>query len=953
MVPKLFLSYRMDLLLDQLIEEIKEEDPFNARTILVPNGQVRQWLLLEIAKRKGIAMGLKIVQIEQLFSPSPNSLQMFCLIHSALSESSHPELLSYLDGKKKRLLNLTAQLSALFDQYGQYGASLFLEKTSGWQQEILQKLFVDGPWRLPVQKEFLVADPVICFWIDELPPVYWQGLFRAPSLSIYLFSPCTHFWDDLCSDQERKSLNRYWKKRGASISSRDQLDAYLRACPRILANWGKLGRETLKILDPLDLETQELYSPFEPATLLKQIQYDLLNFKETKELKTDSSIQILLTGSSKLREIEALKEEILHLDIPYPEILVLAPDIEPYVPLIEFVFGNDIPYRISGFDAAPQSSFRQGLMRLFRLSGGRWDAEEVLALFETPSFYKKQGWDRETLEEYRSWIQYAAVRWGLNAEHRKAVLKETFGDRIYENRGTWEKGLDALLDAVIYLKPMQIDCDRLEKLIAILLALQTLDLKGEKPLCAWADSLEKAAETFLFCDPEDEADSAVQNSFRNLVFDFKKFPSETDFPFDVVQHLLVKPCKAELHPSHLHAVHFACIDAVLPAKALFLIGMDEESFPKAQFPSSIDLLQGKKPDTADRDRYRFLQTIFSAQDFLKISYGHLSSDEGKPVGPSLLVQELATLIGPQGSSVYQPLPFRKTKKTLSWPKFIKADLPEGELTLSFSELRQLARHPWKFFLQKKHKIYLNEDLEESFALQKAKLVREWMENPEQIQTKLPPGLFGKAMELEVLEKGSEWKDQLTAWQMEPFSLHFRKNCSHLQQEDAYWVAPPLEFSWEKLTVKLVGEIKQASSKGILSFYEDTIGGTLKIWPDALAVAVQLNASELWLLRNGKNRPLENPYEHLKTFIEYYFQCLNAPSPLLPEWADSLLRQKTNALAKKMQREAHFEDPVMDWVFARAEIPSAEEMIENWGGILKEIFQGLTALYPTRESHAKV
>lgn len=938
----------MDALADQLVKEIDEKplEPMETRTILVPNGQVRQWLLLEIAKRKGIAMGLRVLEMHQLFPPSPSSLEMFCLIYGALSECRDPQLISYLGGKKKRLLDLADQLSGLFFKYGEYDLP---EKATGWQQEILRKLFVDGPWRLPVQRELQIDVPIICFGIDSLPPIYWEFLFRAPSLSIYLFSPCVDFWADLCSDRERKNLNRYWKKRGAAKTSRDQLDNYLREAPKNLANWGKLGRETLKIFDRFDLETEEVYPHLEPSSLLKQVQFDLLTFRETQNPQIDDSIKVILTGSSRLKEIEAVRDEILRMNIPYHEISVLAPDIEPYVPLIEFVFSSEIPYRISGFDVAPQSSFRQGLSHLFRLGSGRWEAEEILALFETPSFYRKQGWDPETLEEYRDWVASADIEWGLDASHRKAILQETLGDKSYENRGSWENGLDQLLDAVVYLKPMQINLDRFEELIAILSSLKSLDLKGEKSLSAWADELEHAAETFLQADPNEEADAAVQNAFRKFLLDLRNFHEDRLFPFEVIQHLLIRPCKAQIHSSHLHAIRFGTLEegASIPARALFLIGMDEESFPRIHSSTSLDLLRQKTPDAADRDRYLFLQAIFSATDVLRISYGHLSADEGKPVGPSLLVQELMSATGPGLSTIYRAPPPPSNRKTLMWPAFKKMALPEGALTLSISDLRQLARHPWKFFLQKAHSIYLKDEFEETFALTKAMLLRaslgKGMDGP-----KLPPGPFGKAIELDVSEKASEWQAQLKEWQIEPFSLVLRENCKMAQWEGSNYVAPPLEFVWDKLTVRLVGEIKQASFKGLISPNEDNISGALKVWPEALVTALSLNAPEVWCLRNGKTKSLANPHASLKTFIEYYFQSLHAPSPLLNDWADSLLRKGVADLEKKMEKGSLFEDPAAEWVFARAEVPTAEEINLNWGAYLKETFSDLIALYPLKK-----
>lgn len=951
MIPKLFLSYRLDVLVDQLIQEIEETplDPLQTRTILVPNGQVRQWLLLRVAKRKGIAMGLRILEMHELFPPSPSALEMFCLIYAALSESSDPQLVSYLEGKKKRAIELSKQLSGLFFKYGEFDGSLFERKNGGWQHQLLQKLFIDGPWRLPVQREIQLGEPIVCFGIDDLPPIYWKFLFRAPSFSMYLFSPCVDFWADLCSDRERKNLNRYWKKKGAPKASCEELDKTLRDVPKNLANWGRLGRETLKILDRFDLDTAEVYPHLEPSSLLKQVQLDLLTFQETKHLKIDDSIRVILAGSSRLKEIEALRDEILRMDIPYHEISVLAPDIEPYVPLIEFVFSNDIPYRISGFDLAPQSSFRQGLMRLFYLSSGRWEAEEILALFETPSFYRKQGWDPETLEEYRSWVASADIEWGLDASHRKRVLKEVLGDRVYENRGSWENGLDQLLDAFIYLKPIQINADRFEALIAILSSLKHLDLQGEKTLSSWADGLETVAEQFLLVDPNNEADIAVQNAFRNLLLDLRNFPDKRLFPFEVIESLLIRPCKGQIHSSHLHAVRFAPLEdgASIPAKALFLIGMDEESFPRISPSTSMDLLRQKTISIADRDRYLFLQAIFSATEFLRISYGHLSPDEGKPVGPSLLVQELMSVTGTGISTIYRAPPTEPYRKTFVWPPFKTISMPEGELRISISELSQLARHPWKFFLQKGHGISLKDELEETFALQKGRLLRASLGKGTEAP-RLPSGPFGKAIELEIGEKVAEWQAQLREWQIEPFSLILRENCKAAEWEGENYVAPPLEFVWNQLTVRLVGEVKQTSLKGLVSSNEDNIGGTLKIWPEALVAALSLNAPQVWILKNGKIKSLANPKASLKRFIEYYFHCLNAPSPLLNCWADSLLRKGAVDLEKKMEKGSPFEDPAVEWVLARASIPTAEEINLSWGPYLKETFSDLIALYPRKQ-----
>lgn len=966
MISEIFLSHQLNTLAEKLIEVVGAApiDPLKTQTIIVPNGQIKQWLVLEIAKNKGVAMGLKVLEIEQLITSPIKSSDLFCLIYTELSKATDPDLLLYLDGKKKRLLDLADQLTSLFFSYGLYGKSLFeLQGTppllsKDWQRTILHKLFIDGPWKLPVQIELKANEPLICFGVDYLPPIYWNFLFSAPSLSIFLFSPCVDFWEDVCTDRERKKLNQYWRKRGASKVQRDQLDLYLRDAPKNLANWGKIGRQTLKTLDQYDLQKDEAYPSLEPTSSLSRIQFDLLSFKETQKMDCDSSIQVILAGSSRLKEVEAIRDEVIRLNIPYHEITVLAPDISPYVPLIEFVFAESIPYRISGFDIAPQSSFRQGLVRLFRLGSGRWSSDEVLALFETPSFFKKMGWDDKKLQLYRDWINSVKIKWGLDQAHRSQILKQTLGEKEYSDHGSWEKGLDALLDALVYLKPTQIDADALEELIATLDALKTISITCEKTLFSWADCLEKMAQEFLIADLANEADLAALNSFRGTLLTLRTSQVEGQFPFSVIQKFLTAPCSGQIHSSLLHAVRFMPLEigAQIPSKAVFLMDMNEENFPRMKIGSSLDLLKGQAPDQADLDRYSFLQAIFSAKEFLRISYCHLSADEGKPIGPSLVVQELLSTIDVK-PNIYFPAVVESKQKALFWPKREAIILPVGEVTISVSELRQLARHPWKFYLQKVHGMYLNEPLEESFNLQKGQLLRAILQkNMKSVldDHALPNGLIGEALKLEIMEKATQWQAQLQQWQLTPMTVILRENCEQGKWEGENYIVPPVELNWDQLKVRIVGEIKQATMKGLICANEDHLSGLLKVWPEALILGLCLDAPEVWMIRNGKQKQIADPEKSLKAFINYYFQCLVAPSPLLSEWADLILRKGPEDLEKKMQKGLNFDDPIVDWVLARAQLPSAEEMFQDWGPTLCETFEDLTQLYPTRgKSHAEV
>lgn len=1020
----------MDALAEILAEQLQTDGagPLESRTVLIPNPALKQWLSFELAKKNGISMGIRFLTVQEWIYQNksfPRSLELFCLVYSALSECS--EAKKYLEEKESRLLDLTEHLVSLFFKYGQYGNVLFQSKGPfDWQEKILQNIFVEGPWRTPVQTTF-PSNParVHCFGIDVLPPVFWNVLFQNPSFTLYLFSPCVDFWEDLCSEKEQKNLKKYWKKKRVSNASLRELDSYLRDAPPLLSNWGKIGRETLKAIDPYPFEGIEAYPPFSTDSLLKNIQSDLLYFHKPAEKrrisKGDRSIRISLTGSSRLREVEVLRDEILRLadetGLKFQEISVLAPDIAVYAPLIEFVFAEaDIPYRIFGLDIRSRSSFSQGLSRLAGFASGRWSAEEILALFECSAFYRKQKWKEDKLERLRAWIDYGQVEWGLDSGHRQKILAEILGVcPSVSEKGSWENGFSRLLDRIVFLFPesgpsqIQIGCDELEEFLVLFKNLKEKVnlLSGKKTLASWAGILETLTGEFLSADLEDDADKAAFHSFHSLLQELRdassRLRTEETFPFSAIQRLFSRPCPAQIHASSLHGVRFSHFSegAAIPAKAVFLVGMDETSLPRKSVSSSLDLLMkgpcvASLPLLSDEDRYLFLKALFSAQEFLRISYRHLTPDEGKAMGASLLVQELlayadssfvcekkniseAIAITHPFSS-FDPRCFseepvrnfskrdfqaaqafhRSHQKELS-SSFLRSDspLPEGEITIPIAHLKLFASHPWKFYLQKTQGIYLDEEWEDSVYLQKSRCLRSSLHQPiDDVLKKenLPLGIFGEAIRIDILEDSMEAQKQLKEWNVDGlFSLHFLENCTGMPEipgEKNRCELPPIEVVWEnRLKVKLTGEIKNATNQGLLAISEDQIDKLLKIWPESLIASIALKKSQVLFLKSGRIKTLSDPEKSLKEFLEYYFLCLATPSPLLPEWADPILRKGVPELEKKMEssfsEKRKFDDPILEWMSSRLEMPSAKQIMEEWGSIIKQAFSGLAALYPTR------
>lgn len=884
-MTRLFLSDRLDILATALSEELVSDGypPLHPRTIILPNHQLKNWLTIFLAKIRPL-VACRIYSVQEIIRnrSAPTQLEMFGSIYSWLKKSQEEELCHYLKGKEKRIIELSDHLRELVFSYAQFGIEDQGEEN--WQRSLLREI----PWNFSPQID--VKGPVHCFGCDYLPQTFWDALSSLSPLTVYLFSPCVHFWEDLCTHWEKKKLIRK-----SHPKSRDQLEFYLSETPPLLANWGKLGRETLKILDSFDFEVEEYYSHPEKKSALKTLQRNLL-FMESSPLAEDSSIRVFQTGCSQLREIEILKENIEEMakrGIPFSEMAVFAPNINDYVPLIEFVFEKEIPYRILNVEVGTKSHFLQGLSLLL--------SDTPFEVFENPSFCRKQNWDQKKLNLVRQWK---------------------------------EKGIDRILEALMYLTDTEIswsDTDLLEEMVEKWVSIQS-DLPIEEKSCGeWAEYLERIAKTYLVSDEMGEA------PFQSLLNELRKARLSEKFSVQVIRHWLKRSSQGAIHGSSLHAISFGSLQqgALFPARALFLIGMDEEQFPRKQFNSSLNLLKKREkfiPQSGDVDRYLMLQALFFAKDYFYFSYAHLSGDEGKPIGPSLVLQELLSELKNPWVETAPPIKTYGEKKISS--DFFRlelpfSELPRGEITVSISDLAQLARHPWEFYLHKTLGITLEKKKIDSFPLQKSWFAKETLQKEleSSLRDQLPPGLVGKAQEGEIEKTAKNWQKLLKEWNLEIQTWSLLESCrekKRVSSERCEW--PALEIAVnDSLTVKITGDLKMMSEEGLVTTGDDF----MRVWPEWLVGAVVSQSPRLYLLKKGKIETIEKPKEALCAFLVYYFRSLSHPSPLIAPWSDFFLKGKK-------KEKSYYEDPIYDWVLSRVPLPPDEKFLEKWNWI-KETF----------------
>ena len=792
----LLLSHRIDRLSDFLAERL-ELSPFSVSWILLPSLINKQWLMVELVKRlpHQALCGVTILSWREALSRSPELFTVGCSLAK--------------NGWDHRII---------------------------WRlgRQILNAELYDQDYEEPNQR----LEQIHCFCLEDLPPQAWQYLTKmAPCLSIYQFSPCRMFWEDLCTDSTRDWL----------ISRNGRLGAVLRDTHPLLANWGSLARTALKQIQRF--EPIEDYPEIEGERLLHQIQRDLLNLRTLEDGVTpfplDSSVQLIAAGVSKLREVQILKENI---HFPYSEILVLAPDIRAYTPFLQFVFGEEL--RIASTSSKPPQ-----LLQFFTLIKDGWEADDLFELLEEP---EDRNWARIWLKEAEVW------------------------------KG-WEQAVERMLSGLVFLFPegegpdriSTIDWGEAERLLKIVEKIQELRKKAKQfatdhTLREWAQLLREDA------------------SFaKKLLTASLEFPEER-FSFDFINSALKEQIHEEVVGAHLiDAIQCQSLTAgsIRPAQQIFLLGMDQEHFPRHEELSAFDW-PSSGPDRTEIDRSLLLQILFAAKEQLTISYCDLSAEDGQPIEPALPVQELIDLL----ESYYGIKEITRREKTREqreqrereWPKVVVRK-PERWF---LSDLNLLAQNPWRYFLHKSAGCFpKKEPLFTELALKDRSI-----------------GAFGIWNDVKLQAQENLWKKNFLSWGE---TIHFEG--------------------------ELVGTVERALPGTLFLSTDLTLSALARAWPSLLAVStLSKDPVTVYSLKTGKSKTL--PPFNKDLWFKYALLALESPSPLIAPWIEDFLKRGREVWLKEATRSVLEEDDeAIRWIVAHHNPLPLERIWEEWHAPLQEVF----------------
>ncbi len=731
---RLYHGNALDVLAELLADALRTPAPGQSLlapdTILIPQAAMRRWLQATLASRHGIAANLEFLTpgefvaraLDANLGKSNDDLDAASLhwhLYAALSDPSvlarppMAQLADYVAGDDPlKAWALASELARVFEKYQAWRRDWLLRWEAGADRDDPQAIlwrvvaagrnhrvrriqaylarFADGdalPVGLPTR---LFAFGTLNVSPDVLRVIATQA--RVGTLHFYLPTPTREYWGDL------QSL-------GARL--RTGVDAFGDGAGEnpLLRDWGAAGKDFMALLGSYEIvhPSGEIaaYADPEIATgtlrveggvqhsLLHRMQADLFHRRATPTGEprnrvdaNDPSLQAHACHT-RLRELQVLHDRLRALfedprfnpPLQPRDIAVLAPDIDPYAPYLDAVFGGhgqagSIPYAVADTSPLAGEPLAAVFLRLLMLPVARFGLKEMLDLLASPPLAEAAGLDAADVERVHGWLHAAGARWGLDAAHRERLGSPA------DDAHTWQFALDRLLlghasgsddpldagGAHMVAPWPDLEGGALDALDTVvrqlrLLARQQHAFAKPVPPAQWRERLLAVLAELLPKPPATVDGQRALERLRTLIDAFARQAANAGFeaavPVEVVRaHFTARLGEADTRaPLLTGGVSFARMVPMrlLPFRVICLLGMNDGDFPRRDAAAGLNRLtaelgsdQRRHGDrsTRDDDRYLFLQLFSAAQDVFYVSWLGADARDGGVREPSALVTEL-------------------------------------------------------------------------------------------------------------------------------------------------------------------------------------------------------------------------------------------------------------------------------------------------------------------------
>ena len=662
-------------------------------------------------------------------------------LHAMLAEPARhgvtdPRVLDYLgnggvDERALRRFQLADRLARVYSQYLVYRTDWLQAWEAGkWpfataqrgdaRLQALERKFVAPLWRDVAGRlgehrgqlmQALVGQlattsvglaPLHVIGLSHLPPLELEVLrhyARIAPVFLYVPDPCREYWGGLYRAQGdgrwRRPAGAAWttwrETEDALLANPDAIDWSEQEHP-LLARWGRMGQQFFAALaeGPVREDTRHWQDAGDatPENRLQRLQESIRRLDPAlmredataATASTDASLRIHACHTRQ-RELEVLRDALLRAiedeGVRAGDIVVMAPDIQAYLPLIPAVFGEAgsarerlLPYHLADVPVARSHPLFQAFATLLGLGGSRITAPEVADLLGVPEVRRALALDEDAAGVVVEWLRNSRAAWALDGAHKAALAlparsEYSFAwamDRMiagYLMAGAPGEDADPVeLPDRTWLLPLSgiegpaaAALGSLDRLLCELQAWRDL-ARAEHVASDWAERLRKRVDALFRIDHTDAdaraALSVLHRAITMLAAEPARNGEDPVLGLPVVRELLRDALAAapERQRFLMGGVTFCGMvpQRAIPFDVVCVLGLDEGTFPRQPSDGGIDLMarlrrRGDR-DVPGDDRYLFLETMMSARRRLHLSFIGQDARDGKHRNPASPLAEL-------------------------------------------------------------------------------------------------------------------------------------------------------------------------------------------------------------------------------------------------------------------------------------------------------------------------
>ena len=561
--------------------------------------------------------------------------------------------------------------------------------------------------------------PLHVFGFSHLPPGEQQVLrawARQAPVFLYVPDPCREFWGGLDARVGAAGFARLreWQQqeeaRIAQADGGEWLDS-AQAHP-LLARWGRLGQhfyaglaewEALadirdhadddrivaddrlarvqESIRRLDIDTMREAEPWPaPGEGESATEHESRIAMWHAPRRADASLRIHACHT-RLRELDVLRDALMdavNAGIAPGDIVVMAPDINAYAPLLPAVFGQPgdarerrLPWHMADAPVMRNHRLFATFARLLDVGSSRVTLPEVADLLAVPEIARALDLDAASHDALLDWLAESRAAWALDATHREAAGASPTAMHTL----AW--GVDRMLAGYLMADAAQHDAHRAVTLpdgttllplpgvhgpescvvgaLDVFLCqmqrwrdLASLSLRASE----WAATLMTQLDTLLRVAHDDAAARAALSTLRSLIARLATEPAQAEedplLHFAVVRDLLRDALDAvpERQRFLMGGITFCGMvpQRAIPFDMVCVLGLNDGQFPRQRRDGGIDLMTRLRRlgdrDVRSDDRWLFLETLMSARRRLHLSWLGLGARDGMPRNPASPLAEL-------------------------------------------------------------------------------------------------------------------------------------------------------------------------------------------------------------------------------------------------------------------------------------------------------------------------